>query len=66
MNGSVKFATVTMTSETGDIEQQLVPVPFTKEFFPRAGWIVACRRKEPASRETIRFALAELRFWMTQ
>lgn len=40
VDGTVKFATITMTSETGDIEQHLVPVPFTKEFFPRSGWIV--------------------------
>jgi hypothetical protein len=40
VDGTVKFATITMTSETGDIEQRLVPVPFSKEFFPRSGWII--------------------------
>lgn len=39
-NGSVKFAFLTLTSETGDTEQQLVPVPFSKTFFPKQGWIV--------------------------
>ena len=40
MDGSVKFAMLTLTSETGDIEQQLVPIPFTKAFYPKEGWIV--------------------------
>jgi hypothetical protein len=40
VDGSVKFAMLTLTGEAGDIEQQLVPVPFTKEFYPREGWIV--------------------------
>jgi hypothetical protein len=40
VEGSVRFAFLTFTSETGDIEQQLVPVPFSKVFYPREGWIV--------------------------
>ncbi len=40
VDGSVKFAMLTLTSERGDIEQELVPIPFTKEFFPREGWAV--------------------------
>jgi hypothetical protein len=40
VNGSVKFAMLTLTSEAGDIEQQLVPIPFKKEFYPREGWAV--------------------------
>jgi hypothetical protein len=40
VDGSVKFATLTLTSDTGGIEQQLVSVPFTKEFYPREGWTV--------------------------
>jgi len=41
VDGSVRLASLTMTSETGDTEQRLVPVPFTETFFPRAGWIVS-------------------------
>ena len=40
VNGSVKFATLSMTTESGDIEQQLVPIPFSKTFFTKAGTIV--------------------------
>jgi hypothetical protein len=40
VEGSVRYAVLTFTSETGDIEQQLVPVPFNKVFYPREGWIV--------------------------
>jgi len=36
----VRFALVTFTSETGDIEQQLVPIPFSRVFYPREGSIV--------------------------
>lgn len=36
----VRFAFITFTSDTGDIEQQLVPVPFSKVFYPREGAIV--------------------------
>jgi len=36
----VRFAFITFTSETGDIEQQLVPVPFSKVFYPKGGSIV--------------------------
>lgn len=36
----VHFAFVTFTSETGDIEQQLVPVPFSKVFYAKEGSIV--------------------------
>jgi hypothetical protein len=36
----VRFAFITFTSNTGDIEQQLVPVPFSKIFYPKEGWIV--------------------------
>jgi hypothetical protein len=39
-DGSVKFAMLTLTSDRGDIEQELVPIPFTKEFFPKEGWAV--------------------------
>ncbi len=39
-DGTVKFAFLTFTSETGDTQQELVPIPFTKSFFPREGWIV--------------------------
>ncbi len=39
-DGSVKFAFLTYTSETGDIAQELVPIPFSKPFFPKEGWIV--------------------------
>ena len=39
-DGTVKFALLTFTSETGDTEQELVPVPFSKSFFPKEGWIV--------------------------
>jgi hypothetical protein len=40
VDGSVKFAMLTLTSEAGDIEQELVPIPFTREFFPKEGWAV--------------------------
>ena len=40
IDGSVKFASITLTSETGDTEQQLVEIPFSRTFFPREGWIV--------------------------
>lgn len=40
VDGSVKFAMLTLTSETGDMEQQLVTIPFTKVFYPKAGWAV--------------------------
>ena len=40
MDGSVKFAMLTLTFESGDIEQLLVPIPFTKEFSPKEGWAV--------------------------
>jgi hypothetical protein len=40
VDGSVKFAMLTLTTEKGDIEQQLVPIPFMKEFFPKEGWAV--------------------------
>ena len=40
VTGSAKFALLTLTSETGDTEQQRVPLPFSKTFFPREGWIV--------------------------
>jgi hypothetical protein len=36
----VRFALITFTNEAGDIEQQLVPVPFNKVFYPREGSIV--------------------------
>jgi hypothetical protein len=36
----VRFAFITFTSDTGDIEQQLVPVPFSKVFYPKEGSIV--------------------------
>ena len=36
----VRFAFITFTNETGDIEQQLVPVPFSRVFYPREGSIV--------------------------
>ncbi len=36
----VHFAFATFTSETGDIEQQLVPVPFSKVFYAKEGSIV--------------------------
>jgi hypothetical protein len=36
----VRFAFITFTSETGDIEQQLVPVPFSRVFYPKEGSIV--------------------------
>jgi hypothetical protein len=39
-DGTVKFAFLTFTSETGDTEQELVPVPFSRVFFPKEGWIV--------------------------
>jgi len=39
-DGSVNFAFLTYTSETGDIQQELVPIPFRKPFFPKEGWIV--------------------------
>ncbi len=41
MDGTVKFAMLTLTSDTGDIEQELVPIPFTKPYYPREGWIVS-------------------------
>ena len=37
----VRFALLTFTSAIGDTEQQLVPVPFNKEFYPREGAIVS-------------------------
>jgi hypothetical protein len=40
VEGTVRFAFLTFTSETGDIEQQVVPVRFSKLFYPREGWIV--------------------------
>lgn len=40
VDGSVKFASLTLTTESGDTEQQLVPIPFSKTFFPKEGWIV--------------------------
>lgn len=40
IEGSAKFAFITVDSGTGDQEQQLVPVPFSKAFFPKQGWIV--------------------------
>ncbi len=40
LDGSVKFAFLTLTSETGDTEQRVVEVPFSRTFFPREGWIV--------------------------
>lgn len=36
----VRYAFITFTSETGDIEQQLVPVPFSRVFYPKEGSIV--------------------------
>jgi hypothetical protein len=36
----VRFAFITFTSDTGDIEQQLVPVPVGKVFYPKEGSIV--------------------------
>jgi hypothetical protein len=36
----VGYAFITFTSDTGDIAQQLVPVPFSKVFYPREGAIV--------------------------
>ena len=36
----VHFALITFTSETGDIEQQLVPVPFSRVFYAPEGSIV--------------------------
>ena len=36
-----RFALVTSTSQTGDIEQQLVPVPFDRVFYPPQGSIVS-------------------------
>jgi hypothetical protein len=35
----VHFALITFTSETGDTEQQLVPVPFSRVFYPPEGSI---------------------------
>lgn len=35
-----RFALATFTSETGDTEQQLVPVPFSRVFYPPEGSIV--------------------------
>ncbi len=40
VEGDVKFAMVTYTNETGDSEQQLLPIPFSKQFYPREGSIV--------------------------
>src|SRR4051794_26732798 len=40
LDGSVKFAMITFTSETGGTEQQIVPVPFSKTFYPKEQWIV--------------------------
>jgi hypothetical protein len=37
----VRFALVTYTLVAGDTEQQLVPVPFGKQFYPREGSIVS-------------------------
>jgi hypothetical protein len=39
-DGTAKFAFLTYTSETGDTKQELVPIPFSKSFFPKEGWIV--------------------------
>jgi hypothetical protein len=36
----VRFALIAFTSETGDIEQQLVPVPFSRTFYPPEGSVV--------------------------
>jgi hypothetical protein len=36
----VSFAQITFTSEAGDIEQQLVPVPFSKVFYASEGSII--------------------------
>ena len=36
----VHYALITFTNEVGDIEQQLVPVPFSKVFYPREGSII--------------------------
>lgn len=41
VDGSAKFAFLTLTSETGDIEQQLVPIPFGRTFYPKEGWFVS-------------------------
>lgn len=41
LEGSAQFALVSIDSGTGDIDQQLVPVPFSKTFFPKQGWIIA-------------------------
>jgi hypothetical protein len=40
VDGSVKFASLTLTTESGDTEQQLVPIPFSRTFFTKEGWIV--------------------------
>jgi hypothetical protein len=40
VNGSSKFAFLTVMYGTGDTEQQRVTLPFTKSFFPKEGWIV--------------------------
>lgn len=37
----VRFALVTYTLVTGDTEQQLVPVPFSRQFYPREGSVVS-------------------------
>jgi hypothetical protein len=51
VDGSVKFASLTLTSETGDTEQQLVEIPFSRTFFPREGWIVGLvAQKTPVTR----------------
>jgi len=56
VTGSANFALLTLMSETGDTQQQQVPLPFTKTFFPREGWIVGLAaqkirvtRPDPAS-----------------
>jgi hypothetical protein len=36
----VRYAFLTFTNEKGDTEQQLVPVPFSKIFYPKTGWII--------------------------
>jgi hypothetical protein len=40
VDGSAKFAFLTFTGETGDTQQELVPIPFSKSFFPKEGWVV--------------------------
>ena len=40
VTGSAKYAFLTMTLGTGETTQERVQLPYTKEFFPRVGWIV--------------------------